>query len=274
MRFLVSRVFWFNLLAALVLLAALFGYVNHRLDQYTHHGESLTVPDFTGLTLQQVKNLCEDKNLRYQVYDSVFYPDKSRHTVIEQKPKPRSKVKNNRTIYLTMNSADAPRVEVPDLIEGSRRQAELKLKSFDLKVGEYEYKPHPDENAVLAMKIDGEEVEPGTQVRKGTTIDLVLGDGLVGEKTRIDSSLVSGTISLEEARFILQANNLTLGDTYFDEGVDNRATAVVYRTEPSARSSPMVPKGTPVDLYLHEPYQQNQDDSLYAPDTIPMDTGQ
>ena len=249
-------------------MGVLFWWLNHRLDEYTHHGESLTVPDFSGLTLRQVENRCEDKNLRYQVYDSVYYPQKSRHTVVQQKPAPNSKVKNNRTIYLTVNSAEAPKVPLPDLIEGSRRQAELKLKSLGLKVGELEYVQHPDEGAVQAMKVNGKKVAPGRKFRKGTTVNLVVGDGLIGEKTTIPPSLSSGYITFEEARFILQANNLTIGEVY-DEGVTNRATAVVYRTEPPAKDVSEVPKGTPVNLFLRQYPKDRPDSQGDSPNELP-----
>jgi beta-lactam-binding protein with PASTA domain len=267
LAFLKSRLFLYNLLAAVLLLSGAFYLFTERLEAYTHHGETLTVPDFSGLTLDQVKGLCEDKNLQYQVFDSVYYPSKGRHTVVEQTPVALSKVKNNRTIYLTINSARAPKVSLPDLQDASLRQARLILESKGLKVGELEYKPDPAQNAVLKMKVRGGEAQAGDMLRKGTKVDLVLGDGLKTEPTDVPD-LMGRT--LEDVRFLLRAYDLTLGRVQYADDIENRSTAVVYLQRPAPDADQKVGKGTAIDVYLTDPT-----DSLKAyqpPDSLVGDT--
>ena len=67
-----NRAFWLNIIAMpLVVIAVIFG-VLHWLDTYTHHGESIIVPNVNGLPLQQAENELSKKNLKVVVVDSNY----------------------------------------------------------------------------------------------------------------------------------------------------------------------------------------------------------
>ena len=67
-----NKVFWLNLIAMpIVVIAIIFG-VLHWLDTYTHHGESIIVPNVNGLPLKQAENELNKKNLRSVVIADVF----------------------------------------------------------------------------------------------------------------------------------------------------------------------------------------------------------
>src|SRR3982751_5811319 len=131
-NFLKSKTFLFNLLGIIALALISFFMLYNWLNNYTHHGESITVPDVRGLTEEKLVRFINDKHLRYKIVDSLFEDSKVPGTVIEQDPKPDSKVKENRTIYLTVNSSRPPKVKMPDLADVSFRQAEAILQTFGL----------------------------------------------------------------------------------------------------------------------------------------------
>lgn len=66
---------------------------------------------------------------------------------------------------------------IPDLIRRTRRQAEPTLRSLGFEIGDVSYKPDIAEDAVLELRHKGKKLEPGDELMKTSTIDLVLGDG-------------------------------------------------------------------------------------------------
>src|SRR5690349_6207439 len=97
--FLKSKIFLANLLLALVFVIAAFGLTYQYMGSYTHHGESISVPDLRGLKKERLETFVSDKHLRYSIVDSLFELDKAPGTVVDQDPPPGSKVKESRTIY-------------------------------------------------------------------------------------------------------------------------------------------------------------------------------
>jgi eukaryotic-like serine/threonine-protein kinase len=220
--------------------------LNNWLSNYTHHGESITVPDLRGLTAERLERFVEDKHLRYKVVDSIFQVGKQPGTVLEQDPAPDSKVKENRTIYLTVNSSKPPKVKMPNLVDVSLRQAEAILETYGLVLGNTIYKPDLAKNAVLSQQYKGRGIAPGTELYKGSTIDLVLGDGL-----GISVVKVPGLVGLSkaEAMFVLRGSALNIGTITFDDAVRNKDAAKVYKQSPEAGSGTLK-QGEAIDIWL------------------------
>ena len=147
-----------------MLIAIAYFALDNWLDSYTHHGESITVPDLRGLTETRLVHFIEDKHLRYKIVDSLYENGKAAGTVIEQDPAPDSKVKEDRTIYLTINASKPPKVKMPSLIDVSFRQAEAILHTYGLQVGKTIYKPDLARNAVLSQLYNGATITPGTEI--------------------------------------------------------------------------------------------------------------
>ncbi|MCX6292395.1 MAG: PASTA domain-containing protein [Bacteroidetes bacterium] len=246
-EFFTSKTFLINAIIALVFVMAAFGLLYNYLDNYTHHGESISVPDLRGLKKDRLESFISDKHLRYAIVDSIFELDKPPGTVVEQDPSPDSKVKEDRTIYLTVNASLPPKVKMPDLIDVSYRQAEAILSTFGLKVGTLIYKPDLAKNAVLGQHYRGNEISPGTSLPKGSVIDLVLGDGLGNTKVPVPD-LIGRTKG--EALFVLKASSLNVGTLFFDHGVRDSSAAKVYKQIPQPSDSATINEGEAVDLYL------------------------
>src|ERR1700741_2634237 len=160
LSFLKTKVFLINLGIAVLMIALLLGFTNTILSSYTRHGESITVPNLKGQTPEQVQEFLKDKGLRFSIVDSVFDFKKAKGIVLDQDPQPDSKVKENRTIYLTVNAIMPPQVKMPNLVDVSYRQAEAILQTYGLKVGELIYKPDLAKNAVLGQQIGYRDIKP------------------------------------------------------------------------------------------------------------------
>ncbi|WP_405370876.1 MULTISPECIES: PASTA domain-containing protein [unclassified Nonlabens] len=177
-RFIFTKAFWIQVvIAGLVTVLLCFAYL-FWLDWYTNHDQEIKVPNLEKLTLTQVDEQLEQLNLRRKIIDSAsFNPAYAPRTVIEQDPLADKLVKENRQVYIKLNASGYGKVTVPDLIYKTKRQAIPTLEALGFKIGDITYKPNIAENTVLEMRYKGKKLEPGTQLSKTSTIDLVLADG-------------------------------------------------------------------------------------------------
>lgn len=233
-------------LALGVLLMISIAYFYVYLPNSTNHGESITVPDLKGMALQDVTRFLEARDLRYSVSDSSYSREYAPLSVLLQFPKPGSRVKENRVIYLTVNQIKPPTVPLPELVDRSRVNAEVVLKSNELQRGEVILEPDPLLNIVKEMRYLGQPVIAGTRVPKGAVIDIVVGDGN-GPADFTVGSLVGD--SFELAKFKLAGWNLFLGTVEIPEGIDTTGIEpIVYKQYPLAGDSVRV--GDPVNLWI------------------------
>jgi eukaryotic-like serine/threonine-protein kinase len=188
-NYLKSKVFLTQLLIAISIIGVLGYLFMHWLTFTTQHGHEITVPDLRKLSEQEVEEKLDALNLEYVLLDSVDYnKDYPKHSVVDQDPVPGAKVKEDRKIYIKINSSGFKTVRIPDLIEKTYRQAIPTLKSLGLEEGKITYKPYLGKDMVLEMYLNGKKLNPGDKVFKSSKIDLVLGDGNVGfEETELDS---------------------------------------------------------------------------------------
>ena len=243
-----SKVFFVNLIVFVAIVIFISIGLSSWLATFTHNGESISVPDLRGQKINKMENFLADKHLQYKIIDSLFDLTKSPGTILEQDPAPNSKVKENRTIYLTVNSLHPPNVKMPNLIDVSYRQAEAILQSFGLLVGQLIYHPDLAKNAVLEQRFKGSGIKPGTTLPKGSKIDLVLGDGLGSVDVPVPDLIGS---TMDEALFVIKGSSLNIGTMYFDKGVKDSLRAVVYKQEPAASPNASLNQGEAIDIYLH-----------------------
>ena len=103
-----SPLVWGNLLAMLlVVIAAIIG-VWYFLSAYTHHGESIEVPNIVGHQESDARYRLEKIGLKAMVVDSAFNKQQPAGCVLDQLPAAGRRVKYGREIYLTINSGNTP----------------------------------------------------------------------------------------------------------------------------------------------------------------------
>ena len=189
-KYLTSRVFVGQVLAALAIIAVLGYLFMHWLTFTTDHGHEIAVPNLSKLTEEQVEDKLDELDLDYVLLDSVdFRGDYPAFTVVEQDPLPGTKVKVGRKVYIKINASGYSSVKLPDLIDKTYREAVPTLKAIGLEEGTITYEPSLGKDMVLAMRYKGRNLKPGERVMKSSKIDLVLGDGKMSyeEEVQIDS---------------------------------------------------------------------------------------
>jgi beta-lactam-binding protein with PASTA domain len=237
-----------NLIAAALTVVVILLVAFFSLRYYTKHGQGLDVPALKGLTFTQAVSKLEELGLRYEV-DSVYIMDSPPGIVIDQDPNAGTFVKDNRTIYLTINTALAPNAKFPDIELKSLTEAQALIESFGLKLGDTTYKPDMSRDVVLQASFGGQLIKAGETLPKGSRIDLVLGDGKGNEEVDIPSLI---GLTKDEALFALRNGAmLNLGIITYEGAITDSATAVVVRQTPFATDSVMKVKiGTPVNITL------------------------
>ena len=188
-----NRAFWLNLIAMpLVVIAVIFG-VLHWLDDYTHHGQSIIVPNVKGLPLQQAEAEFNKKNLKMVVVDSNFVKGMPAGAVLEQKPTSGAKVKTGRTIYLTINTAEMPKVAIPDIIDNSSyRQAEARLRALGFKLTAPEI-ISGEKDWVYAVKYLEKKLTNGEKIPRESVLTLIIGNDEMKANSLSTDSLIIGT---------------------------------------------------------------------------------
>ncbi|MCF6132465.1 PASTA domain-containing protein [Flavobacterium wongokense] len=192
--YLTSRVFFFQILAAMAIVAAIAYLFFHWITYTTNHGQEITVPDLSKLSAEQAEEKLASIDLDYIILDTVdFRPDFPKLSIVEQEPKAGSKVKEGRKIYIKINADKYTMVAVPDLIEKTYRQAVPTLEAVGLAEGTITYKPYLGKDMVLEMRMNGKKLKPGEKVLKSSKIDLVLGDGKITYEETVDTTTVDTT---------------------------------------------------------------------------------
>lgn len=270
-RFLISKVFLKNLLLAagisIVLLFALW----RGLAIYTQHGKHLNVPDYTGLTLEDIEKYRIGRDFQFVVLDSIYSDFLPKGSVVLQDPPPNSRVKKNRKIYLTTVALLPEQVGMPDLVDLTFRQALSTLETYGLRIGKLEYVPDIAKNAVLQQLHEGEVIEPGRFILKGSNIDLILGQGIGSERASVPFLL---GLTQEEAHELIIANFLNLGaniiEAEIEPGTTPDSTIRVYRQNPPWSEDAFLRLGQSVDLWYRSELEFDFDSLLqiYQPDTI------
>ena len=272
-EFLKSRVFWVNVLLAFFTFVLVIWLALQTLKWYTHHGESVIVPEIKGMNFDKAVVKLDDLDLEYMVIDTSFDPNKSSNSILDQNPLPGSRVKENRVIYLTVNSKTPPNREVPDLIgKSSLKFATIQLESRGFKLGEPIYKPNPDLNSVLDVLYKGRSVKKGEMLPLGSEILLVLGNGM--GNTKIDIPFLIG-LTYSEALAVLQENGLTIGALVPDASVSDTTSAKVYKQIPEPNFGDQLRIGEPIDIFIKSTMTQEEIDAIKSTFKVDesLDTG-
>lgn len=187
-EFLRSKVFLIQLALALVVLVALCFLVLGWLKSTTGHGEFVEVPDFSKMSVMEMRKTAEGAGLRYEVLDSTNYnPDYPRFSILEQDPPAGSKVKANRKIYFTVNPSGYKKVTVPNVIQVTQRNATAMLRAVGLDVQRVTYIDELGKDMVYNMKYKGKYIKPGDKLPKTSKIELICGNGNIPESARIQA---------------------------------------------------------------------------------------
>ncbi len=249
-RFLTSKPLWVNILAGFISLVVLLLIFLGSLDIITHHGKTMKIPAVVGQSIDEARKTLESQGFEIQIQDSIYNDTIPPLQVIKQFPEADNLVKVNRTVYLTINRAVAPEVDMPNLLSMTFRNAEMVLRRYGLKLGDTLFKPDFARNSVLDQKYKGESIKPGTKIQQGSEITLVLGNG-VGLEFIVPDLF---GLSYREARSAISEAGLIVGSVVPDADVADTMNAFVYRQNPDRydyeKQVNHIRQGQIIDLWL------------------------
>ena len=254
-----------NVLIAIAIFVALTWIALIAIDFYTHHGEYEVVPDLRGSYVEEAEIILAKQGLFVQVIDSVYVRNKKLGTIIDQIPAPNSNVKNNRAIYLIINSRQVRQVSLPDVSDVSYRQADAMLQSIGLVIGSVQYAPSDYKDLVLEVKYKNRVVAAGSRIPEGSTVVLVVGNGLGAVDVEVPA--LKG-LGLEEATTEILSAQLAVGAVTYDTPPSgDEAEYVIYRQRPAAGTSILT--GTTIDIYLSK--DKSRMNEVFEEDTKPAE---
>jgi len=225
-KFITRKPLWANILLGIGVLLVLCFIFLQSLSWITRHDQTLAVPSVTGKTYDEAKKLLEVQGFEVEIQDTVYNDTAALLSVVKQFPSAETKVKMNRTVYLTINRDAAPDIEMPKLVGQSFRSAQITLQQQKLKLVDTIYKNDFATDQVLEQLYKGQPIKEGTKIPMGSGIVLVISRGT--GTTELEVPDMFG-LTLGEAKAILEANGLTLGTT---QPTDADPNGYVYRQDP------------------------------------------
>ena len=253
-RYLRSRAFLFTVLGIAAAAVLLFLLVDWGLDYYTRHDQRLEVGTYTRMEVDQAARAIASDDFRMEVIDSVFLVDEPPGIVLRQDPPAGAFVKEGRRIYLTVTKTVPDQVTLPALAgtyEFDRYLRKLALLDLTGVVREQRYSSRYQPNTILEVYYDGREISEielrnGFRVPRGSQLSFVVSSSSGGQASLPDLTCMT----YDEAAFTIENNRLSVGTVTEDATVTDRASAYVWRQDPTPTSGRLVGFDAPVALYL------------------------
>jgi beta-lactam-binding protein with PASTA domain len=216
----------------------------------TRHGQTYQVPEFSDMNIYDARLLAASKSMYIQVNDSVFISHRPGGIVIEQNPKANTRVKKDRTIFVTINALSPKMVTVPDVTGVSLRQAKAIIEMQGLEIGRLSYASDMAFNNVLRQNFKGKPIAEGEKLVVGSRIDLVLGKNKSSVRTAVPN--LTGLSAVAARSTIIEAS-LNAGRMLYDETVKTMTDtleAKVYSQYPVSSEESSIEVGSSVDIML------------------------
>lgn len=269
-QFITTRQFLKHLAYSILLFIVIAWITLMILKMYTRHDQVSVTPNFVGLSMDQVTSLESSKDFELVIVDSIYDYTKTPGSVISQDPLPETKVKPGRSIYLSLVSYMPEQVSMPALTDLSLRRAKALLQTYGLKLGSVRVVPDMAKNAVLKVTVKGSYVKPGTQIRKGSVVDLIIGSG-TGSGLAAIPFLIGKT--RDAARSELIRMGFTVSNETYSDGCDS-TNAQVYEQDPVYMYGKRIVAGSGFSLIYKSGADINFEEyiSNMVIDTIPPET--
>lgn len=274
-KFITHRPLWVSIVVVAVLITLLVLVFFGSLDFLTKHGDYQKVPSIVGKNIDAARKLLEDKGFEVEIQDSLYIDTFPKLAVIRQTPAGEATVKVNRTIYLTINRAQPPLVEMPNLVGFSLRNAQMYLENIGLHLGDTTFRPDIAKNAVLEQLYNKQPIKAGTKIFMGSEISFVLGNGIGNLEIGVPDLMGK---QYNQVRSLLRSMDINFTPV-FDADVTDSAHAYVTRQNPSkygqssdgSRRYNRIKPGQTIDIWLStQPLHAVTDTAQAPPDNSPQ----
>lgn len=160
------------------------------LHLYTRHGQNIVVPKLEGLQINEASTILNAKGLNIEVVDSIYNRDAVPGAILDQTPKSNNKVKEGRSIYVTVYSRNPQQVVVPELVDYSTRQALALLNSLGFTQISLEEVPSEYSGLVLAVEYHGRTLAPDEKIPAGSPLNLIVSNSQLVDSIEVDSEII------------------------------------------------------------------------------------
>lgn len=228
------------LIVFISILILFFLFNNVIMPLYVKHSDTAKVPKVIGMNFIEAKKVIEEAGLEIKQGDVKYDENIQIGMILDQNPPQDETVKYGRRIYVTISGGEQL-AEVPNLKGRSLRDAKFTLEQRGLKLGETVRKNTTEfpEDFVLSQII-----QPGSKIKKNSTIDLILSDGPLAGDLKIPS-LVGKT--LEDAKKVISESKLKLGKITYQTNNELPAGQIVDQYPKFDKSAN---ENTTVDLFV------------------------
>lgn len=257
--------FLFHLLLMAIVLALAVLITLFWLRTYTNHGQKLEMPDYVGINYDTAFEDAEDKSFKMVIKDSLHRVDVKGGEILNQLPVAYSKVKEDRTIYVTVAKYNADLIKLEDLpaLYGKdyvSKKRELELLQIESAIKGYTYDTgEPDH--ILAVYQDGKKIVgrnnkgTGVTIPKGGKLEFVLSKSRGGmlEIPDLICQQVSG------AEFVLSSQDLEIGKITEEGVIDSQGSAYIIAQYPPYSFGGTIEMGSKIDITISNVKPQNCD---------------
>ena len=214
------------------------------LKVYTHHGQELEMPDYTGYMYDDAVKDAKRNKFRISIQDSLHILGKPGGEIIKQNPVAGSLVKQNRMIYVTITKRSPDKIissRLPEMYGKNYERKKRELEEhFEIKsrIADTRFDPG-DPGQILEVRYKGETIidargrNNAVPIEKGDYLDFVI-SSTSGGKVEVPDLTCK---TYEEARFLLENLGLKVGEVSQRGEIADLNTAFVVDQFPPADGS-------------------------------------
>jgi beta-lactam-binding protein with PASTA domain len=252
-NFITSSFILRNIGAMLLVLVLSFFLLNAFLNLYTAHGKTVQVDNYEGLMLDEATRKARSRGFEISVDEAPYTNDVAQNTVIDQEPAALSRIKKNRTIYLTV-IGPPKEVTLPEFSDFAddynQYRLQLDVLEVEHEIKERQFDADYEPNTILYAYYEGKKYTPndirrGVKVKQGSVVSFVV------TKDKSDNVRLPSLVCkrLSEAEFLFSTLDLRMGDV-IGEVRGNRADAYIWKQEPAFSSGKQVLRGSAITIHI------------------------
>ena len=181
-----SKYLWGNLAAMALVVGALIVGAKFGLGIYTHHGESIAIPNIVHKKFDNATHVLDQLGLRIEVSDTGYVKTLPPGCILEQNPEPGEHVKSGHVIYVTINASHTPTLTLPDIIDNSSlREAMAKLSAMGFKLTPPQFVPG-EKDWVYGVVVKGQHVVYGDKIPVDAAVTIQAGNGQLDDNAAVN----------------------------------------------------------------------------------------
>jgi len=180
---------------------------------YTRQNQNRIMIDIKNKHLDDAINILKSENYKYDVSDTLYTNKFQLGTIVDQYPKPNTRVKSGRTVRLKIAQPEKS-VAIPNLIGQSRRSAELELNQMGLLIDTVytEYNPEYP-NGTIAWQYP----KAGDRRKKGMGIQITVSKGMPPNFFQVPNLI---GLSINQAKDLIFKSRLKVGKISYHQDQD------------------------------------------------------